>query len=149
MVSGVSQPRKAPVRRAGEDGSAATVLKDAVTKGVAVPFDRLQEALDDAVRRGRIQRRDAEELAVRLLGGVGARTEEAFGGVTDLVGNARARVARGLGGLPIADYETLTAAQVTQKLDGLSEAQLRLVREHEAHHANRVSVLRVIDRRLD
>lgn len=143
----MSQPRKVPVR-AGEEGSPAGTLKDAVARGVAVPFDRLQEALDDAVRRGRMQRRDAEELAARLLAGVGARGGEALGGVQDLVDSARARVSRGLGGLPIADYESLTAAQVTQELDGLTEAQLRAVREHEAHQANRVSVLRAIDKRL-
>ncbi|MBJ7329546.1 MAG: hypothetical protein JHC95_06590 [Solirubrobacteraceae bacterium] len=123
------------------------------TKGLVVPFDRLQEALDDAVRRGRMQRKDAEELAARLLTTVGARTEEALGGMQDLVGTATARMVRGLGGqadgaLAIADYEDLTAAQVTQNLDGLSDAQLRAIREHEVHHANRVSVLRAIDRQL-
>lgn len=146
MVSTVTQPRKAQ-GRAGDEGSPAGVLKVAVAKGVAVPFDRLQEALDDAVRRGRMQRRDAEELAARLLSSVG-------GGMQDLVGS----VVRGLGspgegtdparGLPIPDYETLTAAQITQKLEGLTDAQLRTVRDHEAHHANRVSVLRAIDKRL-
>ena len=69
----MTQPRKAPGRGSGDEGSPAGALKDAVTKGVTVPFDRLQEALDDAVRRGRIQRRDAEELASRLLSGVGGR----------------------------------------------------------------------------
>lgn len=137
----MTQPRKAPGRGSGDDGSPAGALKDAVTKGVTVPFDRLQEALDDAVRRGRIQRRDAEELASRLLAGVG-------GGVQDLVDTAKARVTRGLGGLPIPEYETLTAAQVTQKLEDLTDPQLRVVRDHEVHHANRVSVLRAIDKRL-
>jgi hypothetical protein len=142
MVSTVTQPRKT-TGRTGDDGSPSAALKEAVAKGVAVPFDRLQEALDDAVRRGRMQRRDAEELAAKLLATVG-------GGVQDLVGN----VVRGLGGdtttgtLPIDDYENLTAAQITQRLDGLSAAQLRRVRDHEAHHANRVSVLRAIDKRL-
>lgn len=135
----MTQPRKAPATDGGDETSPVGALKDVVAKGVAVPFDRLQEALDDAVRRGRIQRRDAEELAARLLGGVG-------GGVQDLVGSARARVSRGL---PIADYENLTAAQVTQKLDELTDPQLRVVRDHEVHHANRVSVLRAIDKRLE
>lgn len=146
MVTSVSQPRRASVRRTGDDGGAAANLKEAVAKGVSVPFDRLQEALDDAVRRGRIQRRDAEELAARLLATVG-------GGMQDLVGT----VVRGLGstgeesgvaGLAIADYETLTAAQITQRLEDLSEAELRRVRDYEVHHANRVSVLRAIDKRL-
>lgn len=138
MVSPVTPPRATR-----DDSSPSGLLKEAVAKGVAVPFDRLQEALEDAVRRGRMQRRDAEELAAKLLATVG-------GGVQDLVGN----VVRGLGGeapagaLPIDDYETLTAAQITQRLDGLSDAQLRRVRDHEVHHANRVSVLRAIDKRL-
>jgi len=42
-------------------------FRDALEKSVTISRDRLQEVLDDAVRRGRMTRGDAEELAGRLL----------------------------------------------------------------------------------
>ena len=54
----------------------------------------------------------------------------------------------GEGELAIAGYDELTAAQVTAKLEGLSAADLRAVREHERRNANRKSVLAAVDKRL-
>jgi hypothetical protein len=61
----------------------------------------------------------------------------------------RARRAAGLGSsFPVAGYDDLTAAQVAERLDGLSTAELRQVREHERRNANRKSVLTAIERKL-
>jgi hypothetical protein len=61
----------------------------------------------------------------------------------------RARRAAGLGGsFPIAGYDDLTAAKVTERLEGLTAAELRTVRDHERRNANRKSVLAAIERRL-
>jgi hypothetical protein len=61
----------------------------------------------------------------------------------------RARRAAGLGSsFPIAGYDDLTAAQVAERLDGLSTAELRQVREHERRNANRKSVLTAVERKL-
>ena len=61
----------------------------------------------------------------------------------------RARRAAGLGSsFPIAGYDDLTAAQVTERLEGLSTAELRQVREHERRNANRKSVLAAVERKL-
>jgi hypothetical protein len=99
--------------------------------------ERIQEVLDDAVERGRMTRDDASELLQELV-------RRGTGGI---VGGAR-RVT-GLGSsFPIDDYEDLTAAQVTEQLDGLSLAQLRQVRDHERRNANRKTVLAAIDRKL-
>jgi hypothetical protein len=51
-------------------------------------------------------------------------------------------------GLPIAGYDELSAAQVQDRLDGLTPAELRRVREYEQRHANRKTVLDRIDRKL-
>jgi hypothetical protein len=42
----------------------------------------------------------------------------------------------------------MTASQVNKRLAGLSPPELRRVREYEARHANRKSVLEAIDRAL-
>ena len=61
----------------------------------------------------------------------------------------RARRSVGVGQtFPILGYDDLTAAQVQVRLDGLSPAELRKVREYERRHANRKSVLASIDKAL-
>jgi hypothetical protein len=99
--------------------------------------ERIQEVLDDAVRRGRMTRDDAAELFAELV-------RRGTGGLA-----AGARRVTGIGPtLPIRDYEDLTAAQVVDQLDGLSAAQLRQVRDHERRNANRKTVLAAIERKL-
>ena len=51
-------------------------------------------------------------------------------------------------GLPIAGYDDLSAAQVQDRLDGLTPAELRRLRDYEQRHANRKTVLDRIDRKL-
>lgn len=47
--------------------------------------------------------------------------------------------------LPIADYDDLTAAQITSQLAGLSQRGLHQIEGYEASHQHRVTVLRHID----
>ena len=61
----------------------------------------------------------------------------------------RARRTVGTGqAFPILGYDELTATQVQGRLDGLSPAELRRVRDYERRHANRKSVLAAIDKQL-
>jgi hypothetical protein len=102
--------------------------------------ERIQEVLDDAVARGRMTRADAADLLTELVRRGRRQTD-------DLVGTARR--AAGLGpSFPISGYDDLTAAQVTERLDGLGPAELRAIRDHERRNANRKSVLAAIDRKL-
>ena len=127
-------------------------LVELLTKGIVLTTDRLQATLDDAVRRGRMTRDDAEELARALVESGRRQTEELLADLEGLVGRSlevaggTVRRVAGRGALPIDDYDDLTAAQITQRLDGLSDADLRRVREHELAHANRKTVLRAIER---
>ena len=99
--------------------------------------ERIQEVLDDAVQRGRMTRDDASELLAELV----------RRGTEGLVEGARR--ATGLGApFPIRGYEDLTAAEVADRLEGLSRAELRQVRDHERRNANRKTVLTAIERRL-
>ncbi len=61
----------------------------------------------------------------------------------------RARRAAGLGpSFPITGYDDLTAAQVQGRLEDLSPAELRKVRDYERRHANRKSVLSSVGKKL-
>jgi hypothetical protein len=105
--------------------------------------ERIQEVLDDAVERGRMTRDDATQLLAELVRRGTAPADRLLREVD------RARRAAGLGSsFPISGYDDLTAAQVTEQLDGLSTPQLREVREHERRNANRKSVLAAVERKL-
>lgn len=105
--------------------------------------ERIQEVLDDAVERGRMTRDDATHLLGELVRRGTAPADRLLREVD------RARRAAGLGSsFPITGYDDLTAAQVAERLDGLSSAQLREVRDHERRNANRKSVLTAVERKL-
>jgi len=143
-------------------------LLELLTKGVVLTVERLQEAMDDAVKRGRMTRDDAEDLVQSLVEAGRKQTDELradleslIGRSLDLAGGAargagdrilregdRARRAAGLGTFPITRYDDLTAAQITTRLDDLSPAELRKVRDYERRHGNRKSVLGAIEKRL-
>src|SRR3954471_21065521 len=102
--------------------------------------ERIQEVLDDAVERGRMTRDDATHLLAELVRRGTAPADRLLREVGRAAGIGSA--------FPISGYDDLTAAQVTEHLDGLSAPQLRQVREHEKRNANRKSVLAAIERKL-
>src|SRR5215213_7633055 len=59
-----------------------------------------------------------------------------------------AGIARTNGGFPIAGYDDKNVAEISSRLDGLSEEQLRTVREYERRHRNRDSLIEQIDRKI-
>ena len=117
--------------------------------------ERIQEVLDDAVARGRMTGDDAAEVLAELVRRGRRQTDDLVDGLASLPPDRvmrevdRARRAAGLGGsFPITGYDDLTAAKVADRLEGLSPAELRAVRDHERRNANRKSVLTAIERRL-
>lgn len=141
---------------------------------VVLTTERIQEVLDDAADRGRVTRSDANELAAQLISRGRQQTDQLLSDVERLIsrgrqqswpasvgsrwsesidllvrGADRARRTVGVGQtLPVLGYDDLTAAQVQARLEGLSRAELRKVREYERRHANRKSVLAAIDKSL-
>jgi hypothetical protein len=119
---------------------------------MVITRDRVQDALDDAVRRGRMTRDDATDLLTDLMRRGRRQTEDRL---TDLEGALtapvdRARRAAGLGDpFPIADYDDLTAAQVIEHVRDLEPGELRRVRDYERRNANRKTVLGALDAKLD
>jgi hypothetical protein len=148
----MAQPKQTQGRPRKEvPDSRLDALRELLGKAVMLPSDRLREALDDAVRRGRMTRDDAEELYQSLMTTGRRQVEDVLADLEQLVGRSRSGLARvtGLGkNFPIADYDELAAGQVTQRLEGLSPADLRKVRDYERRHANRKTVLNAVERRL-
>ncbi|HEV2820094.1 MAG TPA: hypothetical protein VGW11_06280 [Solirubrobacteraceae bacterium] len=155
-----------------------SALRETLAEGVVITSERIQEAMDDAVRRGRVTADDAQDIVNRLINSGRQQTRDLLDEIEALVirgrgtiedtartaaGRARkapgsdrvlkevdrARRVAGLGpSFPITDYENLTAAEVTDRLDQLSPAELRKVRDHEKRNANRKSVLAAVEKQL-
>jgi polyhydroxyalkanoate synthesis regulator phasin len=128
-----------------------------------LPAKLIQEALDDAVARGRMSREDATELATSLVELGRRQARELLDELEQTLRSdqgddlrdrvlreiGRARRALGLGPVfPIDGYDELTAPQVIGRLDSLTAPQLRKVRDHETRHAKRKTVLAAIAKRL-
>ena len=143
----------------------ATNVLESLARGVVLTRDRIDQTLDDAVRRGRITRDDAEDLAATLVGTGRRQAQELRAELEQLLGRGKRRtaestdvivrqvdrarrVARIPPTFPILGYDELTAAQVVERLSDLSPPELRKVRDYERRNANRKSVLTAIERSL-
>jgi polyhydroxyalkanoate synthesis regulator phasin len=136
---------------------------------VVVTREKLQEALDEAVARGRMTRDDAGDLLTDVLARGREQTDGLREDIEGLLGGAnrvtrkgvsgsaermlrevdRARRAAGVGpSFPILGYDDLTAARVNERLGELDAAELRKVRDYEKRNANRKSVLAAVEQKL-
>jgi hypothetical protein len=142
-----------------------SALRDTLRRGAVLTQDGLKSALDDAVRRGRLTRKDANELRQAILAAGRKQADDFRADLERLVGHGRSRAAQssdrmlrevdrarrrvGVGpSFPISLYDELTATQVQARLRDLTPAQLRKVRDYEKRHGNRKSVLSAIERKL-
>ena len=126
---------------------------------VVLTRDRVQEAVDDAVERGRMTRDDATALVAALFERGRSQTDDLISQLEAVVTGTptrivrevdRARRATGIGSnFPISGYDDLTAAEVGERLNDLSPPELRKVRDYERRNANRKSVLGAIEQKLD
>jgi polyhydroxyalkanoate synthesis regulator phasin len=191
-----------PAQSATEfSGKTVAEFRQALSSNLIRPLDlvmisrqRIEEALDEVVKRGRMTRDDASQLGQALLtlgrqqtddvlkdleqllgrgrtrleartGNVRDRSVEAARGARRSVGRAadaartaadpllmqadRARRVAGVGpSFPITGYDDLTAAQINSRLDTLTPAELRKVRDYERRRGNRKSVLEAIEAEL-
>jgi polyhydroxyalkanoate synthesis regulator phasin len=171
----VAKPKAAKAKAAAKPKAAAAaavhstdelaanlgLLRERLVSSLTLTSDRLQETVDDAVRRGRMTRKDAEELLSTLVTAGRAQTEALLADVEQLLGRgagdavlrtvdrARRHIGAGVGGnFPILGYDDLTAAQITKRLTDLTPAQLRKIRDYERRHDARKSVLNAIERKL-
>ncbi len=147
-------------------------FRDALEKSVTISRDRLQETLDDAVRRGRMTRADAEELLGKLVSRGREQTEDLLERLEPLISGVTTRVTEtakrardtadeplakadrlrrraGLPGFPITAYDQLSVPQVNNRLRELSAEELQRVRDYEAEHRNRIGIIRALERQLE
>jgi polyhydroxyalkanoate synthesis regulator phasin len=155
---------KAP---ASEEAARAnlTALRDTLRKGVVLTAEGVKSTLDDAVKRGRITRKDATELSQSLLSAGRTQADSLRSDLEQLLGRGRDRAALssdrvlqevdrarrrvGVGpSFPITLYDELNASQIASRLKDLTPPQLRKVRDHEKRNDNRKSVLNAIEKRL-
>jgi polyhydroxyalkanoate synthesis regulator phasin len=134
---------------------------------VMLTRSHIQEALDDAASRGRVTRKDANDLVSDLVrrgrGGSNDLVKEIEGllaraskrarssdSVDRIVRGAdRARRAAGVGpSFPIIGYDELNAPQVQSRLKELKKPELRKVLTYERKHANRKSVVGALEKSL-
>jgi hypothetical protein len=152
---------------AGSDAAAANVaaLREQLRRGVVVTTSSLREAMDDAVKRGQITRKDATSLTQSIVSAGRAQADGFRAGIEQLLGKGtaratqtgdvalrevdRARRAVGVGPtFPISLYDSLSAAQVQKRLNDLTPAELRKVRDYEKRNQNRKSVQDAVERKL-
>jgi polyhydroxyalkanoate synthesis regulator phasin len=197
MVATAKGKRKGTASRSADASRAeqsVQAFRDALEKSVTISRDRLQDVVDDAVRRGRMTRTDADEIISRLVTRgreqaddligqlerlltqlrqapdrarqeVGGRTQQARAHVEGraerarkravkeldkpLAGADRVRRAARVPGFPITAYDDLSVRQIDRRLQELSRAQLRKVRDYERRNKSRKGVLQAVDRKLD
>jgi hypothetical protein len=154
-----SGQQKRTDRRGGAGRVAAA--RDRLVRGMLGPLNvvlisrkTIDDLFDDAVRRGRMTRSDAQEMAQSLVSRGARATDDFLADVERMLGN-RAEIEtdgeagdRSAPNLPIAGYDELSAPEVQERLDGLTPAELRKLRDYEQRHANRKTVLDRIERRL-
>ena len=141
---------------------------------VILTRDRIQETLDEAAKRGRVTRTDANELVAELVRRGRTQSEDLVAEFERQLERGRSqiesvtrkarraepvdrivrtadrarRTARVGPAFPILGYDDLTAGQVTARLGELKNPELRKVRDYERKHANRKSVLEAVEKAL-
>jgi polyhydroxyalkanoate synthesis regulator phasin len=141
---------------------------------VMLTRDRIQETLDDAAARGRVTRKDANDLVTELVRRGRAERDDLRGELETLVkqgrgqlesagrrarsagsvdrvvrGADRARRTVGVGpSFPILGYDDLNATQVQKRVKELSRPEQRKVLNYERKHANRKSVVGALEKSL-
>jgi polyhydroxyalkanoate synthesis regulator phasin len=151
-------------RESADTDKSVKAFRDALEQSVTLSRDRIQEVVDDAVKRGRMTRADANDLVSSLVTRGRKQSDTLLKDLEKLLGQA-ARAARDVAdrplaeadrirrraggpGFPISAYDQLTAVQVRKRLADLSKPELRKVRTREQQGKARKSVLSEIERRL-
>ncbi len=171
----------ARVKHAASTDTGVISIAEQLVKGSVTPKDvvlltreRIQETLDDAASRGRMTRKDANELVAELVRRGRSGGDDVVSEIEGLLGKGRgqiesatkraarsepvdrivrgadrARRAAGVGSsFPINGYADLNVSQVQARLKELSKPELRKVLTYERKHANRKSVVGAIEKSL-
>ena len=86
---GKKKKKKAAPEPSSRAEQSVQAFRDALEKTVTISRDRLQEVLDDAVRRGRMTRGDADEMISRLVTRGRDQADDLIGQLERLLSQAR------------------------------------------------------------
>ena len=87
-------PSAADERREDQLLAAIASLREVLSKGVVITGERLQETVDETVKRGRMTRQDAEELVGNLVEIGRRQTQDALAEVESLIGRSATQTRR-------------------------------------------------------
>jgi hypothetical protein len=102
------------------------------------------EFMNDAFAR---YQSNAEAAVGSAQNATSAVSQTTAGVVGTALGATRAATEGAVGG-PIPGYDEMNVEEVSKSLDGLSDDQLRTVRDYEERHKNRETVLEQLDRKI-
>jgi hypothetical protein len=169
--SGEGDSSRSMLTRAGSVSRNVGAVREFIRRSMLAPVNAvlltrkgIEEVLDDAVARGRMTRDDAQQMMQTLLQYGAKQTDDFLADLERLLARGSTLEERPAGGsgrrsrrrrsrrpaanLPIKGYDDLSAAQVQDRLDGLTPAELRKLRDYERRHANRKTVLDRMERKL-
>ena len=105
------------------------------------------EATEQVAQQGLRATQQATKQGLRVVEEATERTDKVLRETEKVTREAELRTAV-YGALGTTDYDALTVAEITERIDGLSNDQLKQVREFEKDHKNRETLLDQIDRKI-
>ena len=168
MIVLIAKRRAADEQRARRTQRAAREVGDAVAESYRTARGRFAETQER-------QTRHATDLSDKVAGGLRAGAESARAASQELIEQAQERAPeeaerspgedirsiieesvrrsragslREAGELPIEDYDLLNVNQVTQRLRELSAEEIERLRDYEAEHKNRRSLIQRFETRI-
>jgi hypothetical protein len=114
------------------------------------PFAYFGEGLrttQQAARQGLQATEQVARQGLRVAEEATEQTEEVLRQTEKATKEAELKAAV-LGALKTPNYDELSVAEISERLDGLSTEQLRKVREYEKHNKNRETLIEQLDRKI-
>jgi hypothetical protein len=105
------------------------------------------EATEQVARQGLRTTEQATRQGLRVAEEATERTEDVLRQTEKVTHEAELRTAV-VGALGSANYDELSVAEVSRRIDGLPAEQLRKVREYEKNNKNRETLIEQIDRKI-
>src|SRR5215208_1187501 len=105
------------------------------------------EITEQVARQGLRASEQATRQNLRVAEEATERTEEVLRQTEKATREAELRTAV-MGALGTANYDELSVAEVSRRIEGLSTEQLKKVREFEKNHKNRETLIEQIDRKI-
>ena len=104
------------------------------------------EATEQVARQGLRVAEETTRQGLRVAEEATERTEDVLRRTEEATREAELKTAV-FGALGTTDYDALTVDEISSRIDGLSNEQLRKVREFEKNHKNRETLITQIDRK--